>query len=72
MNVTGAGDLTVVLRDATTGRHLKPAEASVGRYELIAFFRPNVPTVVRVLDLVPGAVVNVRCSPAAERCVVSP
>ncbi len=72
VTVTGAQDLTVVLRDAATGRHIPPADASVGRFEVIAFFQPNVPTVVRVVDLVPGSVISVKCSAGAQRCVVSP
>lgn len=70
IEVRGADGLTVVLRDTGTGKTVQVSAATVGTFDLVAFFEPNVATVVDTLTLDAGAVVLVRCN--TVRCVVSP
>jgi hypothetical protein len=69
ITVKGADGITVVLRDARSGRTVQLSDATVGRYDVVAFFQPNVPTVVQTVELGSGSVVTVRCN--ASRCAVS-
>ena len=71
VRVEGADQMTVMLRDTTTGKSMVPRDVNVGTYEVIAFFEPNTPTIVKTVELAYGTVVTVRCSLAGKRCVVS-
>lgn len=68
--VIGAEGITLSLREAGTGRAIPLAEATTGRYTLVAFFEPRVPTEVASLDLGAGSAWTVRCSANAHRCTV--
>ncbi len=71
VRVEGADQMTVVLRDTTTGKSMPPRDAGVGTYEVVAFFEPNTPTIVKTVELGYGTVVTVKCSLAGTRCVVT-
>jgi serine/threonine-protein kinase len=68
--ITGADGMTLSLRD-DAGHAVPLSDAGFGRYTLIAFFEPRVPTDVATLELSPGSRVTVRCSANARKCVAN-